>query len=623
MASLFNSLNVGYSGLTASQVGINTTGQNIANAETPGYTRQRVVNAASTPLSNATPGAQGSGVSVTEITRVFDAFVYNRYSDSSQSKEYSDFMRQSLEELSTYFPDIEGVGIKADLQNYYNTWQTLVDNPDSTAVKTDLAQQSKTLATHISQTRDQVFALQSTLDDQLNVAVDEVNRLAKSITDLNRSITETESGGLNNANDLRDQRDLLQLSLSKLINAEVFVDAIESNTAVSSSINEAQGNYTIHVGGYNIVDGTTFHPIGIDSSNNKNGFSEIYYQRQDGEKIPLESRIKGGKVGAIFDLRGSDVRTDSGTPDDGILQETINDLDAFAASLIEYTNTIYAQGATGSMLSNEVNVNATQELVNTDLNINTGTFDINIYDIDGAVVSTRSINIDEFTSLTGVAGSNSIEGQVSDNIDDNGDNNSANDIDDFIQFAYAGGKMSLSLKGNFENEGYTFSLSDQKPSGELSSGTNFSGAMGLNRFFDGDDASNIKVSSKFADDPSTINAFKAPISGDNGVALDMVQMQFEDITFRYDNTQTQTDTIYAFYDTLATNVGVKTNAAVLFNDTMTAQYNAVELEYSSISKVSIDEELTNLIKYQTAYGASAKVISTIDQMLNTLLGIKQ
>ncbi len=623
MASLFNSLNVGYSGLTASQVGINTTGQNIANAETPGYTRQRVVNAASTPLSNATPGAQGSGVSVTEITRVFDAFVYNRYSDSSQSKEYSDFMRQSLEELSTYFPDIEGVGIKADLQNYYNTWQTLVDNPDSTAVKTDLAQQSKTLATHISQTRDQVFALQSTLDDQLNVAVDEVNRLAKSITDLNRSITETESGGLNNANDLRDQRDLLQLSLSKLINAEVFVDAIESNTAVSSSINEAQGNYTIHVGGYNIVDGTTFHPIGIDSSNNKNGFSEIYYQRQDGEKIPLESRIKGGKVGAIFDLRGSDVRTDSGTPDDGILQETINDLDAFAASLIEYTNTIYAQGATGSMLSNEVNVNATQELVNIDLNINTGTFDINIYDIDGAVVSTRSINIDEFTSLTGVAGSNSIEGQVSDNIDDNGDNNSANDIDDFIQFAYAGGKMSLSLKGNFENEGYTFSLSDQKPSGELSSGTNFSGAMGLNRFFDGDDASNIKVSSKFADDPSTINAFKAPISGDNGVALDMVQMQFEDITFRYDNTQTQTDTIYAFYDTLATNVGVKTNAAVLFNDTMTAQYNAVELEYSSISKVSIDEELTNLIKYQTAYGASAKVISTIDQMLNTLLGIKQ
>ena len=623
MASLFNSLNVGYSGLTASQVGINTTGQNIANAETPGYTRQRVVNAASTPLSNATPGAQGSGVSVTEITRVFDAFVYNRYSDSSQSKEYSDFMRQSLEELSTYFPDIEGVGIKADLQNYYNTWQTLVDNPDSIAVKTDLAQQSKTLATHISQTRDQVFALQSTLDDQLNVAVDEVNRLAKSITDLNRSITETESGGLNNANDLRDQRDLLQLSLSKLINAEVFVDAIESNTAVSSSINEAQGNYTIHVGGYNIVDGTTFHPIGIDSSNNKNGFSEIYYQRQDGEKIPLESRIKGGKVGAIFDLRGSDVRTDSGTPDDGILQETINDLDAFAASLIEYTNTIYAQGATGSMLSNEVNVNATQELVNTDLNINTGTFDINIYDIDGAVVSTRSINIDEFTSLTGVAGSNSIEGQVSDNIDDNGDNNSANDIDDFIQFAYAGGKMSLSLKGNFENEGYTFSLSDQKPSGELSSGTNFSGAMGLNRFFDGDDASNIKVSSKFADDPSTINAFKAPISGDNGVALDMVQMQFEDITFRYDNTQTQTDTIYAFYDTLATNVGVKTNAAVLFNDTMTAQYNAVELEYSSISKVSIDEELTNLIKYQTAYGASAKVISTIDQMLNTLLGIKQ
>ena len=623
MASLFNSLNVGYSGLTASQVGINTTGQNIANAETPGYTRQRVVNAASTPLSNATPGAQGSGVSVTEITRVFDSFVYDKYSNSSQSKEYSDFMRQTLEELSTYFPDIEGVGIKADLQNYYNTWQSLVDNPNSTAVKTDLAQQSKTLASHISQTRDQVFALQSTLDDQLKVAVDEVNRVAKSITELNRAITETEAGGINNANDLRDQRDLLQLSLSKLVGADVFVDAIESNTAVSSSINEAQGNYTVHVGGYNIVDGTTFHPIGLDNGNNQNGFSEIYYQRQDGEKIPLETRISGGKVGAIFDLRGSDVRTANGTPNDGILQETINDLNAFAGSLIEYTNTIYAQGATSSVLSNEVNIDPTQELINSELNINQGSFDIAIYDIDGAVVSTRNITIDEFTSLSGVPGSNSIEGQISDNVDDNGDNNSGNDIDDIIQFNYASGKLSLSLKGNFENEGYTFSLSDKKPSGELSSGTNFTGALGLNRFFDGDDASNIKVNAKLAEDPSNIDAFKAPIEGDNGVALDMVQMQFEDITFRYDNATTQTDTIYAFYDTLATNVGVKTNAAVLFNDTMTAQFNAVELEYSSISKVSIDEELTNLIKYQTAYGASAKVISTVDQMLNTLLGIKQ
>ena len=65
------------------------------------------------------------------------------------------------------------------------------------------------------------------------------------------------------------------------------------------------------------------------------------------------------------------------------------------------------------------------------------------------------------------------------------------------------------------------------------------------------------------------------------------------------------------------------NKAILNNDTITAQYNATEKQYSSVSKVSIDEEMTNLIKYQTAYGASAKIITTIDQMMDTLLGLKR
>ena len=77
------------------------------------------------------------------------------------------------------------------------------------------------------------------------------------------------------------------------------------------------------------------------------------------------------------------------------------------------------------------------------------------------------------------------------------------------------------------------------------------------------------------------------------------------------------------FDVLATDVGIKTNAAVLANETITAQFKAVELEYSTVSKVSIDEEMTNLIKYQTSYGAASKIITTIDQMMQTLLGIKQ
>jgi flagellar hook-associated protein 1 FlgK len=121
MASMFNTLHIGYSALNAAQVGISTTGHNIANAENEGYTRQRVVTAAATPLSART-GQAGNGVEVTDIKRVFDNFVFDRYTAVSSSKEYSDYELDTLTQLSSYFPEIDGVGIKADLQEFYNMW---------------------------------------------------------------------------------------------------------------------------------------------------------------------------------------------------------------------------------------------------------------------------------------------------------------------------------------------------------------------------------------------------------------------------------------------------------------------------------------------------------------------
>ena len=102
----------------------------------------------------------------------------------------------------------------------------------------------------------------------------------------------------------------------------------------------------------------------------------------------------------------------------------------------------------------------------------------------------------------------------------------------------------------------------------------------------------------------------------------MVQQQFEDINFKAGSTSYEAS-VYGMFDIIATEVGTVTNAAISRQETISTQFNAVEMEYFSVSKVSIDEEMTNLIKYQTSYGAAAKVITTIDQMMQTLLGIKQ
>jgi flagellar hook-associated protein 1 FlgK len=626
MSSIFNTLGIGYSGLSVAQVGIDTTGHNIANAENEGYTRQRVVTSASTPLQTM-PGQVGNGVEVEDIARVFDNFVFDRYTAVSADKEYSDFQKQTLEELSTYFPEIDGVGIKADLAKYYDMWQTLADNPDNDAIKVALAEQSQTLTKHIQNTQDQIVNLQMQLNDQLEVNINEVNSIAKQIADLNIAIEVAESADGYSANDLRDKRNVLERSMSRLIGANVKEGQLESNIQLDSNANRESGSYTLSVNGFNIVDGNTYHPLKVSNDKNEYGFYSVSYERQDGTLIPIEESITSGRVGAIFDLRGGLIDNTSGMPVDGVLQRTVTQFDAFAQGLIEATNNLYAQTSTTSMESNLVTIGDNSSLVNSPLNINPGSFDIKVYDIDGNEVATREIKIDYATTMRGAVDSNSIEGQIVANKDDNNDLNAKNDIDDFINFNFqvaANGdlRLELAIDPIAEAQGYRFAIEDNYSDNTFASGTNFAGALGLNRFFDGSNAKDIALEKSLRDNPTKIQAGYSTVSGDSRVALDMVQQQFESYKFHVDSQEYDT-TIYGMFDVTATYVGVTTNSAISRNDTITAQFNATEMEYYSVSKVSIDEEMTNLIKYQTSYGAAAKVITTVDQMMQTLLGIKQ
>ena len=624
MASIFNSLHIGYSGLNAAQVGVDVTSHNIANADTQGYTRQRVVTTASHPVSLSSE-VSGNGVDVTEIESVFDKFVFSRFVSSGESKANSDFKRNTLEELSTYFPDIDGVGIKADLNRYFDLWQSFSDNPDNESMKIALAQQTQTLSQNISQTRDKIVTLQDTVDSQMVTYVNEVNSMAKEITELNVSINQIESVSDNNANDLRDKRNLLEQSIAKLIGGEAFVGTIKSNTPVHGSIAKEQGAYTLQVAGFNIIDGSSFHQIGVTDSANSDGFHDLYYERQDGLKIPFKQDIKGGKIGAILEMRGSNKNSLTEKAESGILQDTINMLDSFAAGLIENTNNIYANSATTQMNSNKVGFNNTTPLVNTDKHISQGSFNIIVYDIDGNEVAKRAINIDASTKIGDSSDASSIIGQIGMNSDDNSDGSSVNDVDDFINANFINptavgkndGSLNFYLKSGFEEQGYTFSIVDSS-----SDSTNFAGAMGMSRFFDGENAKNMELNRSLAGDTSKISASAIPVDGDNQVATKMIDLQFQNMNFYNDN-KTYTDSIYGFYDSIVTDVGSSTNAEIIRNDTVTAHYNSISLEFDSISKVSMDEELTNLIRYQTSYGAASKVITTIDQMMTTLLGLKQ
>ena len=626
MASIYNALNIGYSGLNAAQVGISTTGHNIANAENDGYTRQRVVTTAATPIVT-NPGNVGNGSEIKTIKRVFDNFVFDRYTDTYAKKEYTDFEKSTLEQLSTYFPEVDEVGIKADLQEYYNMWQTFADNPDNDSIKLALAKQTEVLSEHISYTQNQVITQQSQLNNQLHTNINEVNSLAEELASINKSINTAESGNVYTANDLRDKRNVIERDLARLIGAETSIGQLESNIQIDGSSNTKTGSYTVSVNGFNLVDGSSYHPIHVTNDNNKNGFYEISFEREDGVLVPMEENVNGGKIGAILELRGGTIDNTRGVPVDGILQNTIAELDAFAQGLIESTNNLYASSATKRMDSNFIELNPGSSLITSDVNIKEGSFNLIVYDIDGNIAASREINIDVSTTMKGADGSNSIEGQMNAQVDDNDDSNANNDVDDFINFnwaAFANGKnkVEFSLDPLSQSRGYTFAIEDKLQDETFSSGTNFAGALGMHRFFDGDSASNIDLNFELKENATSMSAGYTNVAGDSRLALDMVQHQFESFSYETGNNVFET-TSYGMFDIIATDVGIHTNSAIMRSETITTQFNAIEMEYFSTSKVSIDEEMTNLIKYQTAYGAAAKVITTIDQMMDTLLGIKR
>ncbi len=614
MASIFNSLNIGYSGLKTSQIAIDTTGHNIANAQNPDYTRQRVVIAPNDPL-NTTPGDIGLGAKITEIVRIHDEFVYKRLKSSSQNNEYTGFRRDVMNEVSTFFPEIDKNGIYNGLSNFFDAWSNFSKNSDDSSLKIDLAQQTKTFAATVRDTRDQLQKIQESLDEQLKTAVNEINRIGKDIAEINVRINTHETGG-GNANDLRDQRDKLELALSKLIDTAVSKGSLRSDTTVDSHLVESTDQYHLSIGGSSFVDGPTFHPLVLDKAGEGAQFSNIYYQRQDYVNFDITNYINGGKVGAILSLRGGDYNEALGKFMNGDIQQVIDKLDSFASSLITNVNNLYASHATNAMLSDR-KVDTNLLIENSELPINTQSgFKVKIYDTNGSVVAERSVDLSGMTFQD-------VADRINDpNVDDNGDNTTGNDVDDFLLAGFdSQGHMSLTLKAGMENQGYKFAIEESDPDNP----SLFAGAMGLERFFDGKDAKSLELSRYLDENPTRIAGNGAPIAGDNSVANKMVQLQFDKVDFYINGTNEpySKDTLSGFFRMSATEVAEKTAAAHTSAETSESLLNAVVDEFDSISKVDLDEELTNLMKYQTGYGASAKVITTIDQMIQTLLGIKQ
>ncbi|KAA6228483.1 flagellar hook-associated protein FlgK [Campylobacter sp. LR286c] len=607
---IFATLYTGVSGLKVNELQIATVGNNITNANTEFYTRQRVVQTTSGYYTTSGGVQVGTGTTAESIIRIHDELSYTKLKDATTQLEYTEYMATVLHEIAERFPDLETTGILNNLENYYTAWNDFASNPNEDATKVALANAAQTLTESINQAYNDMKAIQTRVDDEIKSTVEEINSIAEQIAAINKQIYSSEVLPTDHANELRDQRDQLELQLSKLVDAVASKTEISRDSSQDYTITEPGQQYNLSICGYSIVDGVNYHPLTLEY-NDITGSYSIYYQTRDEKVRDLTEKISGGQLGAQLDLRGRSYSSTREKYDDGIIQGYLDALDTFAKTLINETNNIYASSAQHTMASDYMTgLKSDTTLMNYDKTIQAGTFDIVIYDEAGNEQVRKTITVTLKTTMEDIVS------QITSNTDDNGDNNSLNDVDDYLQsvaFSYDY-KTDSGFFQMVAKNGFKVAIEDN--------GTNFSGAFSIGGFFSGTDASTISVKSSLLSDPSTIRASVNGVDSGNDMANAIIQLQYTKINFYNEDGTIDYLTTEEYYRKLTGQIASDGENNDILNETYTTLYNSVYSEYLSITGVNTSEELTALIQYQSSYAAASKIITTVDEMLDTLLGLK-
>lgn len=319
MPSTFFGLNIAASGMATYNAGLNTTGHNISNIKTEGYTRQRVLQNATDALSLRTSyGMMGTGVQATDI--VSDR---NDYYDTKYRQTYSIYQKYSTESYylrsveDYFYPKEDKSGSVANsLTNFFTSLSYLTTSPMDVTIRTDITGYAGTLAYYAEQTAIQMQELQSEVNMEIEATVKQINAYAEQISSLTKQINAIEVYD-QTANDLRDQRANIIDKLSGL--ADVTVT--EKAPADGNGTNQ----FIVTLGGGVLVDTTRFNTLNLIAQENKtsqNDIDNLYtIEWSYGQAFDCHNPILGGKLQGLFEIR------------DG------NNADNFRATIKETTST--------------------------------------------------------------------------------------------------------------------------------------------------------------------------------------------------------------------------------------------------------------------------------------------
>ncbi|MBU3198744.1 flagellar hook-associated protein FlgK [Clostridium estertheticum] len=591
MSGLFSTLNVGVRGMTAQQGAIDVTSHNIANANTDGYSRQRVTMETTRP-SNASPGQMGTGVQISSISRIRDTYLDYQVRAENGTMGLNEGKENVLSQVETVFNGLSDTGVSTLIDKVYASWQTLSTSPQLSNTRTVVAQQSKALTDQLNSIYNQLKTVKDDCKAVIKQDVVDINSMLNQIDKLNQQIKEVKIAG-DEPNDLLDKRDLLEDKLSTKFG--ITIDKKTYGGEDLKATDGATGDLTL---------------VKSDSTDDVKRFS--YVSSITPSKDSAGAVMTDGTYDVTY-YKNGDMSSDNNK----------------VTMTMKLSDSAYTSLDQGRMLVADKDGYA----VDKDEKRIAGTEFIGGDIVGTKVPSATGTAYQLFNPTTG-----ELKGYMSVQVDIDKYVNQLNNLAKGIAFsvnAVHSGTSAASDAGTDTNV-LNFFVNSAKPTAD--------GEAEIT-------AGNITVNSLIINDPMLIKVGTGnppgSIDGTRAAAiakLKDVKLKIQGITptstrsdflsgvsVDGDNTKLLTIssaadgmTIGSYFTTIVNGLAIDVQGASQNVTNHTVQLSKLEESRTSISGVSLDEEMANLVQYQHAYAANAKIISTVDELLDLIVnGLKK
>ncbi|MCX8058275.1 MAG: flagellar hook-associated protein FlgK [Spirochaetes bacterium] len=605
MFSTFMGIEIGKRSMQTAQSSLYITQNNIANANNPDYSRQVVTISTFEPLylpqisMPTVAGQVGQGSFLQAIERVKDFFLENKIMNENSFLSNFSTIVSYIQRLDSIYNEPYGKSLYEAINQFFNAFNELSKDPESVSKRALLVEKAQYMIDLFHDKFDKIKSIQEDLNKDLDLTIDKANQLIKQIALLNDKIKKIEATG-QRANDLKDQRDKLIIELSNII-------------PISTKDSE---DFYVYLDGKIIIQGKEYNELEKIYDNNNKGF---VYAGLFGERL----FINNAKIAALITMR------------DNIVEEQLTKINQLALSILEGVNNIHQQGKT---LSGKNGVSFFKELplslyVNGEYDSNSDGFsDRNVI---YKLIGTKKLNL---TDKLMISGTLNINGKQINYYE----NDTVEDLIKRVNLANIGVNIQLNsfgyleIKGNASSNGI-FSIEHLEDSGLFLS--SFSGILKQNAIFDKNNlnayenffdgqiylispekniASWIELSKDIKSDLNNIAAAsidKDLKEGDGSIALKISLLNKEN--FFVQNSYSIAD----FYQNMINDYasfGFIAKQNMDNHKLLLSNFENLKLSYSG---VNMDEEFSNMMKFQKMYQATAKFITTLNDIYETLIGI--